>query len=79
MEQIKRTKVVDALKRNDYGAIINVKGWVRTHRSSKSVDFIAVNDGSTIKNIQIVVDPSKFDANILKFKQNPFKYSHKKL
>ena len=66
MEQIKRTKVVDALKRNDYGAIINVKGWVRTHRSSKSVDFIAVNDGSTIKNIQIVVDPSKFDANILK-------------
>lgn len=66
MEQIKRTKVVDALKHNDYGAIINVKGWVRTHRSSKSVDFIAVNDGSTIKNIQIVVDPSKFDANILK-------------
>ena len=66
MEQINRTKVVDALKRNDYGAIINVKGWVRTHRSSKSVDFIAVNDGSTIKNIQIVVDPSKFDANILK-------------
>ena len=66
MEQIKRTKVVDALKRNDYGAIINVKGWVRTHRSSKSVDFIAVNDGSTIKNIQVVVDPSKFDANILK-------------
>ena len=66
MEQIKRTKVVDARKRNDYGAIINVKGWVRTHRSSKSVDFIAVNDGSTIKNIQIVVDPSKFDANILK-------------
>ena len=57
MEQIKRTKVVDALKRNDYGAIINVKGWVRTHRSSKSVDFIAVNDGSTIKNIQIVVEP----------------------
>ena len=69
MEQIKRTKVVDALKRNDYGAIINVKGWVRTHRSSKSVDFIAVNDGSTIKNIQIVVDPSKFDANILKIKK----------
>ena len=66
MEQITRTKVVDALKRNDYGAIINVKGWVRTHRSSKSVDFIAVNDGSTIKNIQVVVDPSKFDANILK-------------
>ncbi len=34
-----------------------MKGWVRTHRSSKAVDFIALNDGSTIKNVQIVVDP----------------------
>ena len=33
-------------------------GWVRTHRSSKAVDFIALNDGSTIKNVQIVVDPA---------------------
>ena len=33
-------------------------GWVRTHRSSKAVDFIALNDGSTIKNIQVVVDPA---------------------
>lgn len=66
MENIKRTKVVDALKRTDFGAIVNVRGWVRTHRTSKAVDFIAVNDGSTIKNIQVVVDPSKFDADLLK-------------
>ena len=39
---------------------------MRTHRSSKAVDFIALNDGSTIKNVQIVVDPSKFDENMLK-------------
>jgi len=63
---MKRTKVVDALKSTDFGAPINVKGWVRTHRSSKAVDFIALNDGSTIKNIQVVVDPSKFDAEMLK-------------
>ena len=63
---MKRTKVVDALKRTDFGATVNVKGWVRTHRSSKAVDFIALNDGSTIKNIQIVVDPAKFDADMLK-------------
>ena len=63
---MKRIKVTDALKRNDFGAIVNVKGWVRTHRSSKSVDFIALNDGSTIKNIQIVVDPSKTDDSILR-------------
>ena len=66
METIRRTKVVDILKRTDFGAVVNVKGWVRTHRSSKAVDFIALNDGSTIKNVQIVVDPSKFDENMLK-------------
>ena len=63
---MKRTKVVDALKSTDFGKKINVKGWVRTHRSSKAVDFIALNDGSTIKNIQVVVDPAKFDAQMLK-------------
>lgn len=63
---MKRTKVVDALSCTDYGKDICVKGWVRTHRSSKAVDFIALNDGSTIKNIQLVVDPTKFDAELLK-------------
>ena len=63
---MKRTKVVDALKSTDFGKEINAKGWVRTHRSSKAVDFIALNDGSTIKNIQVVVDPAKFDAQMLK-------------
>ncbi len=66
MEKISRTKIVDVLKRTDFGAAVNVKGWVRTHRSSKAVDFIALNDGSTIKNVQIVVDPAKFDENTLK-------------
>ena len=55
---MKRTKIIDALRSTNYGEPINVKGWVRTHRSSKAVDFIALNDGSTIKNIQIVVDPA---------------------
>lgn len=63
---MKRTKVVDVLKSTDFGKEVVVKGWVRTHRSSKAVDFIALNDGSTIKNIQIVVDPSKINADTLK-------------
>ena len=63
---MKRTKVVDVLKSTDFGNEVVVKGWVRTHRSSKAVDFIALNDGSTIKNIQIVVDPSKINADTLK-------------
>ena len=63
---MKRTKITDALKSTAYGQPIDVKGWVRSHRSSKAVDFIALNDGSTIKNIQIVVDVEKFDAEMLK-------------
>ena len=43
-----------------------MKGWVRTHRSSKAVDFIALNDGSIVSNLQIVVDPTKFDEALLK-------------
>ena len=66
METIRRTKVVDVLCRKDYGTMVNVRGWVRTHRSSKAVDFIALSDGSTIKNVQIVVDPSTVDESVLK-------------
>ncbi len=63
---MKRTKVVDALGCADFGKDITVKGWVRSHRSSKAVDFIAVNDGSTIKNVQVVANPEKFDADMLR-------------
>ena len=66
MQTIKRTKVVDLLKSKDFGSMVNVRGWVRTHRSSKAVDFIALNDGSTIKNVQVVVDPTLFDDELLK-------------
>ena len=63
---MKRTKIIDVLKSTEYGKEVCVKGWVRTHRSSKAVDFIALNDGSTIKNVQVVVDPTKFDEQLLK-------------
>ncbi len=43
-----------------------VKGWVRTKRGNKNVAFIALNDGSTINNIQVVCDPSKFDEALMK-------------
>ncbi len=60
------TKIVELLSRTDYGTSVTVKGWVRTRRGSKSVNFIALNDGSTIKNVQIVADVEKFDAEMLK-------------
>lgn len=63
---MKRTKIVDLLKRTDFGSDVCVKGWVRTRRGSKSVNFIALNDGSTIKNVQVVADVEKFDPEVLK-------------
>ena len=66
MEKIKRTRIIEALASEEYGKDINVKGWVRTRRGSKSVNFIALNDGSTIKNIQVVADVDKFDDEVLR-------------
>ena len=66
MEKIRRTKIVDLWTKPTFGEIVNVKGWVRTRRGSKQVNFIALNDGSTIHNIQIVVDLANFDESVLK-------------
>ena len=66
METIKRTKTIDVLKRTDFDTVVNVRGWVRTKRGSKNVIFIALNDGSTINNVQIVADTEAFDAELVK-------------
>ena len=66
MEKISRTKITDLLKSEVFGTTVNVKGWVRTRRGSKQINFIALNDGSTIHNLQIVVDIEKFGEDFLK-------------
>ena len=48
------------------GSDVVVKGWVRTKRGNKNVAFIALNDGSTINNIQVVVDLANFDEGLLR-------------
>ena len=53
---MRRTRVVDILNRESAGGEVLVQGWVRTRRSSKNVSFIQINDGSTLKDIQVVVD-----------------------
>ena len=63
---MQRTEVKQALLRTDFGSEINVRGWVRSRRGNKSISFIALNDGSTIKNVQIVVDLEKFSEETLK-------------
>ena len=63
---LKRTKIVDIFDASLVGQQVCVKGWVRTRRGNKNVQFVALNDGSTIKNIQIVVDLAKFSEEELK-------------
>ena len=65
METLTRTKV-KALLKEEPGKEVLAKGWVRTKRGNKNVAFIALNDGSTINNIQIVVDVANFGDEILK-------------
>ncbi len=61
-----RIKIREILKATATGTEINVKGWVRTKRGSKNVSFVAINDGSTIKNLQAVFDSEKFSEDDLK-------------
>ena len=66
---MKRTKIIDFFKHLDtleIGGTVSVKGWVRTKRGNNAVAFIALNDGSIVHSLQIVVDPAKFDAELLK-------------
>lgn len=63
---MKRTKIVDLFDASLIGQEVSVKGWVRTRRGNKHVQFVALNDGSTIRNIQIVFDLAKFDEEQLK-------------
>ncbi|MCR5179756.1 MAG: asparagine--tRNA ligase [Bacteroidaceae bacterium] len=63
---MKRTKIIDLLAAQPSETPVCAKGWVRTRRGSKNVNFIALNDGSTIKNIQVVADAEKFDEELMK-------------
>ena len=63
---MKRTKITDIFNPELIGHDVCVKGWVRTRRGNKNVQFVALNDGSTIKNIQIVFDLSKFTEDELR-------------
>ncbi len=67
MGKLQRTKIVEILSSDAFlSQQLNVRGWVRTRRGNKHISFIALNDGSTIKNLQIVVDIATFGDEFLK-------------
>ena len=63
---MKRTKISDIFNPALVGTRVSVKGWVRTRRGNKHVQFVALNDGSTVANLQIVFDLEKFSDEDLK-------------
>lgn len=63
---MRRTEIKSALTSVATGTEIVVKGWVRNFRGNNFVMFIALNDGSSLQNLQIVVDLEKFDASLIK-------------
>ena len=65
MREFGRKRIV-ALLNEKPGQEVEVKGWVRTKRGNNNVNFIALNDGSTVTNLQIVVETAHFDAELLK-------------
>ncbi len=61
-----RIKIKELLSAPPVGTDVNIKGWVRTKRGSKNVSFVAINDGSTIKNLQAVFESGIFSEEDLK-------------
>jgi len=66
MEHTRRNKVADLLKSRDFGSEALVKGWVRTKRGNKNVNFIALNDGSVVHHIQVVAEVANFPEETLR-------------
>jgi len=66
MEHIRRNRIVDLLKSQEFGKEVLIKGWVRTKRGNKNVNFIALNDGSVVHHIQVVVEVANFQEDLLK-------------
>lgn len=63
---MKRTEIKELLTGTKTGETVCAKGWVRTKRGSKNVAFVALNDGTTLHNIQVVMDAEKFDDEVMK-------------
>jgi asparaginyl-tRNA synthetase len=63
---MKRQEIKELLKSDAFGSVVKVSGWVRTKRESKNVNFINLNDGTVIHNLQIVADVTKFGEELLK-------------
>ena len=63
---MKRNKIKDLMSAKPFDQDVLIKGWVRTKRDGKKFSFLAMNDGSCIHNLQIVIENQNFDAELIK-------------
>jgi asparaginyl-tRNA synthetase len=63
---MKRTAIRELLRLKEFGIEVHIKGWVRTRRGNKNVTFIAVNDGSCLQSIQVVVEMASFSEDTVR-------------
>ena len=61
-----KLSVKELLQLEDCNKEVEIKGWVRTKRGNKQVNFVALNDGSTINNVQVVLDMNLFSDELMK-------------
>ena len=66
MEHTRRNKICDLLKSKNFGSEVLVKGWVRSKRGNKNINFIALKDGSVIHTVQIVAEVANFTEDVIK-------------
>ena len=59
-------RIKELLSSREYGSEVMARGWVRTRRGNKNIAFVALNDGSVIHNIQVVIDMALFDEELIK-------------
>lgn len=64
MQNIDITRILTDGKEYE-GKQVNVAGWVRSARDSKTMAFLALNDGTSLKHLQIVIDKSEFEPTAL--------------
>lgn len=58
-----KNRIIDILKTTAEDQEITVQGWIRTKRDSKNLCFFELSDGSSLKNLQIIIDKEKYDLN----------------
>ena len=66
MTKLLNKNVKELLASEEFGQKVVVKGWVRTKRGNKNIAFVALNDGSVIHNIQIVIEVASFEENLIR-------------